>query len=55
MSEVAMHHTQDPGKVSLTDGAQGANRLSMPEHIMQVAMQVPGTVDFYIGIALASI
>ena len=28
-----MHHTQDPGKVSLTDSTQGANRLSMPEHI----------------------
>ena len=28
-----MHHTQDPGKVSLMDGAQGVNRLSMPEHI----------------------
>ena len=27
-----MHHTQDPGKISLTDGAQEANRLSMPEH-----------------------
>ena len=27
-----MHHTQDPRKISLTDGAQGANRLSMPEH-----------------------
>ena len=28
-----MHHTQDPGKVSLMDGTQGANRLSVPEHI----------------------
>ena len=28
-----MHHTQDPGKVSLTDGTQGVNRLSVPEHI----------------------
>ena len=28
-----MHHIQDPGKVSLMDGAQGVNRLSMPEHI----------------------
>ena len=28
-----MHHTKDPAKVSLTDGAQGANRLSMPEYI----------------------
>ena len=28
-----MHHTQDPGKVSLTDSAQGVNRLSVPEHI----------------------
>ena len=27
-----MHHTQDPGTISLTDGTQGANRLSMPEH-----------------------
>ena len=27
-----MHNTQDPGKISLTDGAQGANRLSVPEH-----------------------
>ena len=27
-----MHHTQGPGTISLTDGAQGANRLSMPEH-----------------------
>ena len=27
-----MHHTQDPGTISLMDGAQGANRLSMPEH-----------------------
>ena len=26
-----MHHTQDPGTTSLTDSAQGANRLSMPE------------------------
>ena len=28
-----MHRTQDPGKVSLTDSAQGVNRLSVPEHI----------------------
>ena len=28
-----MCRTQDPGKVSPTDGAQGANRLFMPEHI----------------------
>ena len=28
-----MHHTQDPRKVSLTDGTQGANRFSVPEHI----------------------
>ena len=28
-----MHRTQDPGKVSLRDGTQGVNRLSMPEHI----------------------
>ena len=28
-----MHRTQDPGKVSLMDGTQGINRLSMPEHI----------------------
>ena len=28
-----MHRTQDPGKVSLTDGTQGVNRLPMPEHI----------------------
>ena len=28
-----MHCTQDPGKVNLTDGAQGVNRLSVPEHI----------------------
>ena len=27
-----MHHTQGPGTISLTDGAQGANKLSMPEH-----------------------
>ena len=27
-----MHHTQDPGKISLSDGTQGANRLSVPEH-----------------------
>ena len=27
-----MHHTQDPGTISLTDGAQGANKLSGPEH-----------------------
>ena len=27
-----MHHTQDPGQISLRDGTQGANRLSMPEH-----------------------
>ena len=27
-----MHHTQDPGKISLIDGALGANRLSVPEH-----------------------
>ena len=28
-----MHCTQDPGKVSLMDGTQGVNRLSVPEHI----------------------
>ena len=28
-----MHHTQDPGEVSLMDSAQGVNRLSMPEYI----------------------
>ena len=28
-----MRRTQDPGKVSLTDGTQGVNRLSIPEHI----------------------
>ena len=28
-----MHCTQDPGKVSLTDGAQGVNKLSVQEHI----------------------
>ena len=28
-----MQHTQDPRKVSLTDGTQGANRLSVPEYI----------------------
>ena len=28
-----MCHTQDPGKVSLTDGEQGVNKLSMQEHI----------------------
>ena len=33
MWEVAMHHTQDPGKVSFMDSTQGANRLSMPEYI----------------------
>ena len=27
-----MHHTQNLGKISLTDGTQGANRLSVPEH-----------------------
>ena len=27
-----MHHTQDPGTISLTDGAQGANRPSGQEH-----------------------
>ena len=27
-----MHHTQDLRKISLMDGAQGANRLFMPEH-----------------------
>ena len=27
-----MHHTQGPGTISLTDSAQGANRLSMTEH-----------------------
>ena len=27
-----MHHTQDPGKASPTDGTQGVNRLSMQEH-----------------------
>ena len=26
-----MHHTQDPGTTSLTDDAQEANRLSVPE------------------------
>ena len=26
-----MYHTQDPGTISLTDGTQGANRLSVPE------------------------
>ena len=28
-----MHLSKDPGKVSLTDGTQGVNRLSEPEHI----------------------
>ena len=28
-----MHRTQDPGKVSLMDGAHRVNRLSMPGHI----------------------
>ena len=27
-----MHHTQDPGTTNLTDGTQGANRLSVPGH-----------------------
>ena len=27
-----MHHTQDPGTISLTDGTQGASRLSVPGH-----------------------
>ena len=27
-----MHHTQDPGKISLTDGTQGAKRLFVPGH-----------------------
>ena len=27
-----MHHIQGPGTISLTDCAQGANRLSVPEH-----------------------
>ena len=27
-----MHRTRDPGTISLTDSAQGANRLSGPEH-----------------------
>ena len=27
-----MHHTQGPGTIRLMDGAQGANRLSVPEH-----------------------
>ena len=27
-----MHCTQDPGTISLMDGAQGANKLSVPEH-----------------------
>ena len=27
-----MRHTQDPGTVSLTDGAQGVNKLSQQEH-----------------------
>ena len=27
-----MHHTQDPGTINLMDGAQEANKLSMPEH-----------------------
>ena len=27
-----MHHTQDPGKISLEDGTQEANRLSVPGH-----------------------
>ena len=30
---MAMCCTQDPGKASLTDGTQGANRLSAQEHI----------------------
>ena len=28
-----MHHTQNPGKASPTDSAQGVNRLSAQEHI----------------------
>ena len=28
-----MRRTQDPGMVSLTDGAQGVNKLSKQEHI----------------------
>ena len=28
-----MCHTQDPGKASPMDGAQGVNRLSVQEHI----------------------
>ena len=27
-----MHCTQDPGTINLTDDAQGANKLSVPEH-----------------------
>ena len=27
-----MHRTQDPGTINLTDGAQGANKLSVPQH-----------------------
>ena len=30
---MAMHRTQDPGRVSPRDGAQGVNKLSEPEHI----------------------
>ena len=47
-----MHHTQGPGTISLTDCAQGANRLSVPEH---TASCNAGTrySRLYIGIALA--
>ena len=31
MCKLEMHHTQDPGTTSLSDGAQEANRLSVPE------------------------
>ena len=50
-----MHHTQDPGKISLMDGATRSQQALHGQSIPQVAMQVPGTIDFCIGIALALI
>ena len=47
-----MHRTQDPGKVSLTDKE---STRSPCQSISQVAMPVPGTIDFYIGIVLVLI
>ena len=46
-----MHHTQDPGTISLMDGTQGANRLSMPERTKNYNAGTQYS-RLYVGIAL---